>query len=329
MRIFLKICLIAWPTLAYAQEGKWVVVTAQYIGSDVIPQEGKRRALEIARGEAIKQVVGVKTTEETYWNQAEVMRGGVSEDSVDVFSRLSRSTASGKIINEEKEERTLVENDQPVYVVTLHACVVPDESEPDPTFQVTLNTDRDVYYDRSPRQSDEVKISINSTRDCYLYLFNILSNDSVQLLMPSDYLPINEFRVDAKTQAFEEAIKIKSVHFHVGVPQGKLRTKEAFYLVGTKRKIDFHSENLSRDGRNVIPTKVVALMEIMNWLVRIPADMEQRFLGVTKSERPIDVVADFDEAATNRLLSFRNIEARHLRERQRRKRFCRLVVVRF
>jgi hypothetical protein len=249
------------------------VVTAQYIGSDVTPQEGKRRALEIARGEAIKQVVGVKTTEETYWNQAEVMKGGVSEDSVDVFSRLSRSTASGKIIKEEKEERTLVENDQPVYVVTLHACVVPDETESDPTFQITLTTDRDVYYDRSPRPSDEVKFSISSTRDCYLYLFNILSNDSVQLLMPSGYLPINEFRVDAKTQAFDEAINIKSIHFHVGVPQGKLRTKEAFYLVGTKQKIDFQSEHLSKEGRNVIPTKVVALMEIMNWLVRIPADM--------------------------------------------------------
>ena len=273
MRIFLLICLIAWPILASAQDGKWVVVTAQYTGSDVTPQEGRRRALEIARGEAIKQVVGVKTMEETYWNQAEVLRGGKPEDSVDVFSRLSRSTASGKIINEEKEEKTVLENDQPVYLVTLHACVVADESEPDPTFRVTLTTDRDVYYDRSPRPSDEIKFSIHSTRDCFLYLFNILSNDSVQLLMPSDYLPINEYKVDAETQAFDKAINTKSIHFHVGVPPGKSRTKEAFYLVGTKQKIDFQSEHISKDGRNIIPTKVAALMEIMNWLVRIPSDM--------------------------------------------------------
>jgi hypothetical protein len=91
--------------------------------------------------------------------------------------------------------------------------------------------------------------------------------------MPSEFLPINEFRVDAKTQAFDEAIRIKSVHFHVGVPQGKFRAKEAFYLVGIKQKIDFQSDRLSKEGRNVMATKVVALMEIMNWLVRIPADM--------------------------------------------------------
>ena len=261
------------PVFALSQDGQWVEVTSHYIGTDVTPEEGKRRALDLARGEAIKRVVGVKTTEETYWNQLAVTRGIESEDSVDVWSRLSRSTASGRIIQEEKEEKVTLENGQPVYNVTLRACVVPDELSPDPEFQVSLNIDRDVYYDRSPRPSDEIRLHISSSKECYLYLFNILSSDSVQLLMPTELLPHNEFHLDSRTQRFEETISAKSIHFRVGVPLGKSRTKEALYLVATKARIDFPSDNLSKDGQGMISSRVAAWLNIMNWLVRIPADM--------------------------------------------------------
>ena len=273
MMKLLTLLLLLVPTFAFSQDGKWVEVTAHYVGTDVTPEEGKRRALDLARGEAIKKVVGVKTTEETYWNQLEALRGTDSEDSIDVFSRISRTTASGRIIKEEKDEKTTLDNEQPVYTVTLRACVVPDELGPDPEFQVSLNIDRDVYYDRSPRASDEVRLRINSSKECYLYLFNILSGDSVQLLMPTDLLPHNEFHPAAKAQKFEETINAKSIHFRVGVPAGKSRTKEALYLVATKWKIDFPPEHLSKDGQGVISTRVAAWLDIMNWLVSIPADM--------------------------------------------------------
>jgi len=273
MKLWLVLLVLAIPAVVFPQGEKWITVTAEYSGADVTPEEGKQRALEIARGEAIKQVVGVSTTEEIYRNQAEAMEGGVSKDALDIFSKLSRSTASGKIIREEKEEKTIVENNQPVYLITLHALVVPDASQTDPTFQLTINIDRDVYYDRSPSQSDEVRWTISSTRHCYLYLFNILSNDSVQLLMPTEFLPMNEFKVDAKMQSFEDAIRAKTIHFHVAVPEGKLRTKEALYLIGTKEKIDFHPGHFAEGGKNLLLARVAAVVDIMNWLVRIPPDM--------------------------------------------------------
>jgi len=259
----------------YSQEGTWVETTGRYLGANVTPDEGKARALDLARSEAIKIVVGVKVTEEIYRNVSEISLSENSSGYIDIFSRLSRSTSNGKIIDEKHSFTTEIENNIPVYVAHLNAYVVEEKGEPDPGFNVKINMPKDVYYARSKvlSENDAVEFDIRASKDCYIYLFNIMSSDSVQLILPNQYVKNNFYDTNKDEQGFEKMMENLGMKFNVYLPKNKNFGKEAFLVIALKEKIDFISDNLSKDGLSIIPTYKAAMTDIMSWLIQIPVDM--------------------------------------------------------
>ncbi|MGD0037105.1 MAG: DUF4384 domain-containing protein [Bacteroidota bacterium] len=274
-RIFLQLlCLsIVLTHPAISQEGKWTITTGRYIGTDVTPDEGKKHALDIARAEAIKQVVGVKVSEELFRNVGELMNGKETEEYFDTFSKLSRSTAVGRILKEQVQYITTIENELPVYKVTLRALVAEEEGTPDPTFKVELSLRNPLLFDRGDvSKNDGLQFKIIATQHCYLYVFNLLSNDTVQLILPNKLVRNNLFDIEKKVQDYERDIRQMEMRFTVGLPKGSGRAKEALYVIALKDNIKFNSEHFSQEGNNTIPTYKSAIIDIMNWLVQIPAE---------------------------------------------------------
>lgn len=271
MKNFLIIVLIIIAiSQNFGQSGQWVETEGRYIGANVTPEEGQKRALELARSEAIKKAVGVRITEETFRSVSESQIGDKQNDYFDIFSRLGRSTSTGKILEEKYEFQTLVENNFPVYYVKLNALVAEEKGEPDPNFKVNIFMPREVFYDRGNKQkSDNLEFKIDASEDCYIYLFNILANDSVQLLIPNNYLKDNYFLPANAEQEYEKKIRSMGMSFTVGLPPGKVSQTEALYVVALKEKNDFTSVNLSKDDFSVIPTYKAAITDIMNWLIQI------------------------------------------------------------
>lgn len=257
----------------FPQEVKWVTTSGRYIGSDVTPDEGKHRALDIARSEAIKQVVGVKVDEELFRHKGELMKGKKTEEYFDSFATLSRSTAVGRILNEEVQFAASIENDILVYKVTLRALVAEEKGTTDPTFKVAITLRNPVLFDRGDAvKNDEMLFTISATQLCYLYIFNLLSNDTVQLILPNKYLRNNLFDHEKKEQDYERDIRQMGMHFTVELPKGVERAKEALYVIALKDRIEFKSDHFSQNGNNTIPTYKSAMTDIMNWLIQIPAD---------------------------------------------------------
>ena len=259
----------------FAQDGVWVKTTGRFNGANVTPEEGKRKALEIARGEAIKQVVGLKVTEETFRNVSESQQNDQQTDYFDVFSRLNRSTSSGRIIDEEYSIETILENDVPIYIAKLSAKVVEEKGEADPGFNVGINMSRDVYYSRSDviSENDAIEFEIIASKDCYIYLFNIMSSDSVQLVLPNQYIENNFYDTNKAEQEFEKLMNNLGMKFNVYLPADKSMANEAFLVIALKDKVDFKSDNFHQDGLSIIPTYRAAMTDIMSWLIQIPADM--------------------------------------------------------
>ena len=277
--LLLSIILIFLQNTCFAQSGTWVESEGRYGGSNITPDEGKKKALDIARSEAIKKVVGVRVSEETFRNVSEYQVGDKQSEYFDIFSRLGRSTTTGKIIDEEYYFETLVENNLPVYYVNLRGNVVEEKGEPDPGFNVNIFMQRDVYYDRgSQSKNDKLEFKIVATKDCYLYLFNILSNDSVQLIMPNAYLKDNQYIVHNEEQEFEKKIKSMGMNFTVGLSPNRISQTEALYVIALKEKVDFISGNLSKDGLSIIPTYKAAITDIMNWIIQIPVNQRAEVL---------------------------------------------------
>ena len=250
--------------------GKSVTVTRFYSSSEVTPDEAKKHALDLARSEAISQVVGVKVVAETFRNQSETTKGNKSEDYFDSFSQLSRSTSSGRIISEKVEYTTsLTPQGVPVFTAVLNACVVKEEGISDPAFKANISIEKPVFYTYPDVEKNEaLKFSVTARQHCYLYLFNLLANDSVQMLIPNEYVTEAEYIPERKEQLYEIKLKALNARFAVLLPEGKNSSKEALYLVVLKDKIPF-----TFLGRNESCSSVSsAFTDIMQWLMKIPAD---------------------------------------------------------
>jgi hypothetical protein len=259
-----------------AQNGVWTETTGICNGANITPEEGWQRAVENARANAIKEVVGVYVTEEVYRNISE---STVDETSTihDTFSKLSRSNSYGRIVEEEiLSKQAVVDNDIPVYKVTLRARVVEEKGSTDPGFSVEIIMPKSVFYVRGPGKSDELKFEIWASRNCYIYLFNILSDDTVLLLIPNRYVGNNFYSVEKEVQEFEK--ELSNLSFEVGLPEGKDNVLEALYVVASKNKIDFVSNDISESSGGVIPTYQAAITDIQNWMIQIPRDQRTEFL---------------------------------------------------
>ena len=269
----LSLFLFLFTIAAFGQDdikSNRVVISKEYLGSDVSPEEGKRRALDLARAEAIKQTVGVLVSEELFRNQTELTKESECEEYFDTFSRLSRSTAYGKIIKEQVTYSTKIDDQGiPIYSATIDACVVEDKPNSDPTFTATLNMDKPVFFDRgNPEKNDALEFSIQASQKCYIYLFNLLASDSVQLLIPNTYVKDALYDPSSNKQSFEKELEAIGAEFIVGLPPGKSRTKEALYLVALKDNVSFPVQQ----GKTFSTGILSAMQDIMQWLVRIPPD---------------------------------------------------------
>lgn len=261
---------------AFAQaDTSWVVASGNCYSTDVTPEEGWQRARRDAEANAIRDVLGIKITDETFGVKAESMGSQDNSNYFSVFSELSKSTTSGRIVAEDVLGKTVaIENDNPVYTVKIRAKVAKDLGEPDPSFSVHLRLDKDIYYDRgSPDLNDAVMFSVTASENCYIYLFDIMANDSVLLLIPNQYFTDNYYSAADGPAAFQEKLEKLPIKLRVGLPPGKDISTEMLYLVALKKKVDFYSPHMTSGALGIIPTYRSALLDLQKWLVRIPQNL--------------------------------------------------------
>ncbi|MGE5313325.1 MAG: DUF4384 domain-containing protein [Acidobacteriota bacterium] len=250
------------------RQGTAVTVSRECSGAELTPEEAKHHALELARAEAVDRTAGVHVAEELFRAQTELTSGASPGEYTETYSHLSRSTSYGKIVDERVEYSTRLDaSGQPVYRATLQACVV-EERNADPAFTVALAIERPVLFDRGgTERSDALAFSMRATRPCYLYLFNLLANDSVQLVLPNRYVPSVRYDPARTEQEYERRLRDLGMRFTVSVPEGMIRTKESLYCIALKDDVAFPGS-----GSGYVKGAVAAQKEIMQWLLRIPAD---------------------------------------------------------
>lgn len=253
----------------------WVEARGRCYSTEVTPEEGWKRALHDAEANAIRSSLGVSITSQTFGVTSESVNSRNQSDYLSTFSELNTTTTCGKVTSEEILDKKLSsENQIPVYQITIRALVVKDRGVPDPNFRAEIHLDKDTYYDRGAiDRNDAVKFSVSVNQDCYLYLFDIMANDSVMILLPNDYLKDNFYPAAEGPGAFDKKIARLPINLTVGLPPGKETTTEMFYLVALKKKVDFYSQTMTHESVGIIPTYQSAILDFQKWLVLIPQDL--------------------------------------------------------
>jgi len=274
--VFVSFILFLFPSKTWSQaDSLSVESTGHCYSTEVTPEEGWKRALQDAEANAIRTALGISVSGQTFQLTSESTKGEKPTDYLSTFSELNTTTTSGRVIAERIDSSFLsTEGNLPVYNVKIRATVAKDKGEPDPGFQLEIHLDKDMYYDRGEiDRNDAVKFSISASQDCYLYIFDIMSNDSVMLLMPNVYFADNFYSAAEGKEGFDRKLAKLPYDLKVGLPPRKDLTTEMIYIVALKKKIDFHTSNVTEESSGILPTYQAAILDLQKWLVRIPQDL--------------------------------------------------------
>ena len=260
--------ILIFPCFLTAQNKEVVICEGSCIGENLTPYEARRRALASARIEAIKRVVGLEITEETFRKLSEINTSS-KQKVYDSFYRLTNTKSAGRIIKEKiLSWHTELLNNIPIYNVKIEATVVIDNSSNDPSFKVNIFLEDDVLI----AGKDELKFKITATQDCFIFLFNLMGNDSVQIVLPNQYVVDNYYQSSEKYQQFEHSFDELGITFPVSLREGINKDYEALYVVALKDKKDALSFPFQNENLQMTLSASRAFTELQSWLINISKD---------------------------------------------------------
>ena len=219
----------------------------------------KAQAKEKAISRALKNIIEFYSGVEVSSTSLSILAETNLEMDLDHFSQLTSTMSSGMILEKEILEGKLIGSD--FYTVTLKAKVGKLEGENDPLFKLEADLNRESY-----QNGDEMIINISSSKDCYVYVFNILSDETVSALLPNQYLEENYLAKGTSIRVPPEKGKITK--FRVDLPEGKSQATEMILVLGIKADKDTKSKDFDLN----IGDYKMALTQLMEFIMGFPRE---------------------------------------------------------
>jgi len=241
--------------------GKWVRCSGEALVQNISNEEAQVIAHRRARLDAIEKVCGVSLQSESMVHNF-VLAG-------DFIHTISY----GNVV-EEKDQSWSTETipaDNPakppviVMRLTMSARVIPIDEKPDPGFSLDVTLNRTAF-----QAGDEVIINIRSTRDCYITVLNLASNDSVYILYPNFVRENNFITANTMTEIPNKIDRDAGLRFRVTNFAGHKTDSELIKVVATKKKLMFASDINMTGGFGLMGTPRAAVTKLARWLSGIP-----------------------------------------------------------
>jgi hypothetical protein len=235
---------------------KEVVAIGEASVEQLTPEEARQMARRNARANGIEQAIGTEVSSRTL-----VRDFSLAGDFIKTLAR-------GYILEEEVvrwDERIQKEApDKPgfmTYQVTLKMKVAPLAGNHDPYFQFKATLNKNFFVD-----GEDAVLKVTPTKDCYLTILAISSDDKLRILFPNEYLKKNLLPA-SRTFTFPDQTVGSLV---VNTTADHRRDSEAFILVATKQPLNL-STLLGRD-QNITVTdfyKVLLDIPVTEWVEEI------------------------------------------------------------
>jgi len=236
----------------------WFNVVESVEIKNITPEEAKQEAIQKALKKAIEYYSGVevnaRTTDLFAENQDKVL--------LDNFASITTLTSRGIIVEKELiKENIISDGNYLTKVVTLKVKVEKQEGAPDPSFKITANLNKDNFI-----TGEELKLTVKSSKDCYLTIFNVGSNDSVYVVFPNKYREDNFLNAGEIFLLPSKKDNDLGIIFTVSSLNEKKEDSEMIKIIATREKIDFASIYSS----SAYGTSKSTFLKLQKWLVKIP-----------------------------------------------------------
>ncbi|MBI5239957.1 MAG: DUF4384 domain-containing protein [Elusimicrobia bacterium] len=161
----------------------WVRAQSQVtVGEDQSRSQVRAAAMDKARQAAMRDLLGVEVNQRSLDYQQEGLHGQTN-----LIESMLRTTQRGRILQEKvvlDQYCDLGDCRQCGYAVSLRACIKERPSDADRDFQVGVALPSDRFL-----EGDKTHIEVTSTRDAYLYLYDVQMNSETSLIAPNEMFP--------------------------------------------------------------------------------------------------------------------------------------------
>ena len=221
---------------------------------NITPEQAKEMAIQKACQIAIEQFAGIEVTGRITFIQAE----SNNEITMDHFSKLTNQISNGIILERVIiKEENITENNRILKRVTVKLKVGKQMGEADPFFSISANLNKSYF-----QNDEELILNVIPTKDCYLTILNIMSDESVATVFPNQYRKVNLVRANELFELPNENDKKLGIKFKVHLSSDKTEDTEIIKIIATKEPV---SININSDF-------TTAFEALQNWLITIPRD---------------------------------------------------------
>ena len=123
-------------------------------------------------------------------------------------------------------------------------------------------------------EGDEAIITVKTSRDAYLHIFNLTADDRISPIAPSATLPIIPIKANKEFKFPPEGFGLL-----MSVIKDKKRSSECFIIVATKEPFDFigfaktsSSPPLEGGDKGVVRAESMTVPEFYKTIIKIPSN---------------------------------------------------------
>jgi len=255
-------CLNSGPGRLEPGEEAWIRVRAILRDPGVKVSEVCEQLVKKAKNEALRCALGEHIT-----TSSSLVSKEMNNEIMSTFQKIIRQEVSGSVVAVRNiSYKGYFQDIYPVFICELEAKVRRDEEQRDADFEIYVSLNKP---DRLYKPGEELTLMVRPTKDCYLTVFNVCSDESVRMLYPNERMPQELIRSGNLVEIPSAEQRKSGIHLHPRVRPGRSQEMEELLVVATKEPREFVSVEKSADRKDVIPTYKAAAEEIQRWILGI------------------------------------------------------------
>ncbi|HEY5599870.1 MAG TPA: DUF4384 domain-containing protein [Candidatus Manganitrophaceae bacterium] len=206
----------------------WVEAKATIsFGENDTKHQAKAQAVSEARAKAMHRFLGVSLQHQFIDFQQEGLKGQVT-----LTESLLRVTQLGRVI----KEKVLSAGPQDLndcaacrFAAHIRTCIVPQPDKSDKGFKVTLSLNRTTF-----KHGDEGFIEITSSRDAYVYIYNVDMDWNAALIFPNDLMKENQIKAGETFIFPPDPLRQRGVRIIAQLPADASVSAETIRVIASK-----------------------------------------------------------------------------------------------
>ena len=236
----------------------WIESTAQVGITNITPEEAREQAILLACENALEYYTGVDVKGRKIYIIGEDTEKVTRDD----YIHITDQTMQGIILDRKVVSEKIITIDNAIFSrVTVHVKIGQQKGEKDPYFSLDASLNKEHF-----QEYETLEISCIPSKDCYVTILNICSNDTVYVLFPNKYREDNLVKAGDTFEMPSEQDRNIGLSLPVKLLPGKITDSEIIKIIATKENL-----NLVEFKNDMIyGTCMATLTKLMQRLITIP-----------------------------------------------------------